>query len=209
LELEYLIITASLLAGAYLIGSIPSGLVMARVISGRDVREHGSGNIGMVNVFRAAGPVAGVATFVLDGLKGLTPILLGMYLGLSDWALILVAAAAILGHNWSIILRGKGGKGIATSVGTIGAFAPPVALLAIGIWVAIVLTSRYASLASLLMLATLPALLTVFDLSWPYILYAAVLFVIAAFQHRENINRLREGSELKVRFGSTAVRHGD
>ena len=200
---------AGLLITAYLLGSIPSGIVMARLISGTDVRKHGSGNIGMVNVFRAAGPVAGVATFVLDGLKGLVPVLLGIGVGLSDWVLIAIAVAAITGHNWSIILRGKGGKGIATSVGTIGAFAPVVALIAIILWVAILITSRYASLASLLMLGALPALLAIAGLDWPYITFAVALFLVAAFQHRDNIQRLREGSELKIRLGSTAVRHGD
>lgn len=182
---------------------------MGRAIAGVDVREHGSGNIGMVNVFRAAGSKAGVATFVLDGLKGFTPVFLATQIGLGDWAVVTVAAATILGHDWSIILRGKGGKGIATSIGTAGALAPPVALLAIGIWIALIITFKYASLASLLMIGSLPVLLGLFGANWVFVGYGVGLLGLAIVQHRENILRLRAGSELKINLGSRRVRHSD
>jgi acyl phosphate:glycerol-3-phosphate acyltransferase len=199
----------ALIIGAYLLGSIPSGLILARTISGTDVREHGSGNTGMVNVFRAAGPVAGVGTFALDGLKGFIPVFIGHQLGLPLWVLILSAAATIIGHNWSVLLGGKGGKGIATSVGVVGAFSPVIGLIAIGIWVALLLVFRYASLASLLMIATLPLMLLLFGFSLVHVIFGAVLLVIALYQHRANILRLREGSELKITLGSTRMRHSD
>lgn len=206
-ELNLLI--AGLVVAAYALGSFPSGLLMSRLIAGVDVRNHGSGNIGMVNVFRAAGSAAGVATFALDGLKGFGPVLLAIQLGIPDWSVVAVAAATILGHDWSILLRGKGGKGIATSVGTAGAMAPPVALVAIGIWIALLVTFRYASLASLLMIAALPGLLALSGLSWIYVSYGLVLLAMAIYQHRENILRLRTGSELKINLGSRRVRHSD
>jgi acyl phosphate:glycerol-3-phosphate acyltransferase len=206
---DLILTCAALLTLAYLLGSIPSGLLMVRLIAGSDVRQHGSGNIGMVNVFRAAGPVAGVATFVMDGLKGFVPVFLATQTELPMWAVLLVAVAAIAGHDWSIILRGRGGKGVATSVGTIGAFAPPVALISILVWVVILLVSRYASVASLLMLAFLPALLALFDYSVAIIAYSVGLLALAIYHHRVNLSRLRTGSELKVRIGPTVVRHGD
>ena len=198
-----------LLLGAYLLGSIPSGLIIVRLLTGKDVRKHGSGNIGMVNVFRTAGNTAGVLTFVTDGLKGFLPVFAATLLGAPVWLTLGTAAAAILGHNWSIILRGKGGKGIATSVGTIGAIAPLIGLGAIGIWLVLLTVTRYASLSSMLMLAMVPPALALAGYDWPYVLYAAGLFALAVIQHRPNIDRLRQGSELEFRLGSAAVRHGE
>jgi acyl phosphate:glycerol-3-phosphate acyltransferase len=198
-----------LVLGAYLLGSIPSGLIIAKVISGTDVRTHGSGNTGMVNVFRAAGPVAGVVTFVLDGFKGFLPVFIGQQFGLPVWALLLIASATIIGHNWSILLRGKGGKGIATSVGVIAAFSPVISLLAVIIWLGLLVTFRYASLASLLMIGSLPVMLTLSGFDWQYVTFGVALLILAIYQHRSNILRLRTGSELKINLGSTRVRHSD
>jgi acyl phosphate:glycerol-3-phosphate acyltransferase len=209
LVLDQILMGTALVLAAYLLGSIPSGLVMARLISGSDVREHGSGNIGMVNVFRAAGPVAGVVTFVLDVLKGFAPVFVAIQFGLPTWEVLLVAVSTIAGHNWSILLGGKGGKGVATSLGTIGAMAPAVALIGIVLWVGVVLVTRYASVASLLMLGTLPALLMLFDYNAAVVLYSVGLLALAIYQHRVNLVRLWTGSELKVRIGTTVVRHGD
>jgi acyl phosphate:glycerol-3-phosphate acyltransferase len=209
LDTQLLFTEIGLILAAYILGSIPSGLIIARVISGTDVRAHGSGNTGMVNVFRAAGPVAGVMTFVTDGLKGFIPVFIGQQLGLPVWPLLFIAAATIIGHNWSVLLRGRGGKGIATSVGVIGAFSPVIALLAILIWVGLLVTFRYASLASLLMIGSLPVMLALSGFDWRYILFAVSLLILAIYQHRQNIFRLRTGSELKINFGSTRVRHSD
>lgn len=195
--------------GAYLLGSVPSGLIIAWLISGTDVRSHGSGNTGMVNVFRAAGPVAGAVTFVIDGLKGFLPVFIGQQLDLPAWALILVASATIIGHNWSIILRGKGGKGIATSVGTIAAFAPVIAVIAIAIWIALLLTFRYASLASMLMIASVPLMLALFEFDLIYVLFGVALLILAIVQHRQNIERLRDGSELKISRRPAHMQHSD
>ncbi len=194
---------------AYILGSVPSGLIIARVVSGTDVRQHGSGNTGMVNVFRAAGPLAGSLTFVMDGLKGFIPVFAAMQADLPIWGVIAVAAATIAGHNWSILLRGKGGKGIATSVGVIGAISPVVGLIAIVIWIGLLVTFKYASLASMLMVASMPVMLAIAGYDVRYVLFGVVLFILAVIQHRENIFRLRHGSELKINLGSTRVRHSD
>jgi acyl phosphate:glycerol-3-phosphate acyltransferase len=198
-----------LLFAAYILGSVPSGLIIARVISGTDVRTHGSGNTGMVNVFRAAGPLAGSLTFAMDGLKGFIPVFAAQQVGLPVWGIIAVAAATIIGHNWSILLRGRGGKGIATSVGVIGAISPVIGLTAIVIWIGLLVTFRYASLASMLMIASMPVMLAFAGYETRYVMFGAALFILAVIQHRENISRLRAGSELKINLGSTRVRHSD
>jgi acyl phosphate:glycerol-3-phosphate acyltransferase len=188
----------ALLAGAYLLGSIPSGLLVARLAAGADIRAQGSGNIGMVNVFRAAGFPAAVSTFFLDGLKGFLPVYLGIQLDAPVWALLLVAACAIAGHNWSLFLRGRGGKGVATSVGAIAALMPVVALIGIGLWVIVALSSRYASLASLMMIATFPVLMPIFGYGWLYWAFGLALVGLAIYRHRHNIVRLWDGAELKI-----------
>lgn len=211
LDTALLLTGAGLILGAYLLGSVPSGLIIGKLVSGIDVREHGSGNTGMVNVFRAAGPLAGGLTFVMDGLKGFFPVFIATLTGVPVWAVLLVAAATIIGHDWSIILRGKGGKGIATSVGVISAFSPIIAAIAIALWIGLILSFRYASLASLVMIGSFPVMLGLagFDLS--YIIFGLALWFMALFQHRENIGRLRTGSELKMSLGSTRtrVRHSE
>ena len=209
LDTQLIITSAGLLLGAYILGSIPSGLIIARVVSGTDVRKHGSGNTGMVNVFRAAGPLAGSLTFVMDGLKGFIPVFSAHLVGLPIWGILAVAAATIAGHNWSILLRGKGGKGIATSVGVIGAISPVIGLIAIVIWVGLLVTFRYASLASMLMVASMPVMLAIAGYDLNYVFFGIALFLLAVIQHRENILRLRAGSELKINLGSTRVQHSD
>ncbi|TVR75694.1 MAG: glycerol-3-phosphate 1-O-acyltransferase [Sphaerobacteraceae bacterium] len=208
LDTALLFIVAGLALGAYLLGSIPSGLIIGKIVSGTDVREHGSGNTGMVNVFRAAGPLAGGLTFVMDGLKGFFPVFIAMLIDVPIWAVFLVAAATIIGHDWSIILRGKGGKGIATSVGVMAAFSPIIAVIAIALWIGLIVSFRYASLASLLMIGSFPVMLLVAGFELSYVLFGIGLWFVAIFQHRENLLRLRDGTEAKLSLGSnrTSVR---
>lgn len=211
MDTALLLTGAGLILGAYLLGSVPSGLIIGKLVSGTDVRDHGSGNTGMVNVFRAAGPVAGGLTFVLDGLKGFFPVFIATLTGIPVWAVMLVAGATIIGHDWSIILRGKGGKGIATSVGVIAAFSPIIATIAIALWIGLLVSFRYASLASLVMIGSFPVMLGLAGFDLTYIVFGVVLWIVAIFQHRENIWRLRAGSELKMNLGSsrTRIRHSD
>ena len=209
MDIHFIATAAGLLLAAYILGSIPSGLIIARVVSGTDVRLHGSGNTGMVNVFRAAGPLAGSITFVMDVLKGFIPVFVAHQAGLSIWGILAVAAATIIGHNWSILLKGKGGKGIATSVGVIAAISPVIGLIAVVIWIGLLVTLKYASLASLLMIASMPVMLAIAGYQIGYVLFGIGLFILAVIQHRENILRLRTGSELKITLGSSRVQHSD
>jgi glycerol-3-phosphate acyltransferase PlsY len=185
--------------GSYLAGSIPAGIVFSRLFRGIDVRQSGSGNIGSANVFRVAGPLPGALTLLFDAAKGFVPVIIAQQFGLPLWAQLLSGGAAIIGHNWSIILRGRGGKGIATSLGVLLAFAPLVTLIAMAVWIVVIVASRYASLASLLMIASVPILLALFHYDSAYWIFGAGLVLLAIYRHRGNIERLLHGTELKIR----------
>ncbi len=192
--------------GSYLAGSIPAGLVFSRLFRGIDVRRNGSGNIGSANVFRVAGPGPAAATLMFDSVKGFIPIFIAQRMGLPLWALLIAGVAAVIGHNWSIFLRGRGGKGIATSLGVLTGIAPIVTLIALAVWIVVILGSRYASLASLLMMGSVPILLAILGYAHPYLIFAGCLVVLAIYRHRANIGRLWSGTELKI--NTSAVGRG-
>jgi glycerol-3-phosphate acyltransferase PlsY len=199
------LIAALLALAAYVLGSIPAGLVISHLFHGIDVRQQGSGNIGTANVLRVAGRRAAVLTLLFDAAKGFLPVFAGRALGLPLWALLLTGAAAVVGHNWSLFLHGRGGKGIATSLGVFAALAPLAVALAVGVYVAVLLLSRYASLASLVMMLALPLWLMLLGFHPAYWLFAAALALLAINRHRANIRRLLSGTELKI---SRSKSHG-
>ena len=198
MSIESWLISLAFWLGAYVLGSIPSGLLLTRLLHGVDVRTHGSGNIGSANVYRTAGVLAGALTLVFDTLKGLLPVLAAGAIDLPLWAVLATGAAAVVGHNWSIFLRGKGGKGIATSLGVLFGIAPVVAGVALLIWVVVVMASRYASLASLLMIGSVPVTLAVLDYHQMYLIFGTLLVALAIYRHRVNIMQLINGTELKI-----------
>jgi len=175
---------AAILVLSYLIGAVPTGLVLVRVLKGEDIRRHGSGNIGTVNVLRVAGPAVAVTVLAVDVLKGLVPILLAMRLALSPWVIVSCGLAAIAGHNWSVFLGFRGGKGIATSFGVLLGLSWKAAALAGTIWVVVVAITRFASLGSLLGVASVPfSLWRLGPVSSTYLtlptLYSVYIFVVA------------------------------
>jgi glycerol-3-phosphate acyltransferase PlsY len=178
---------------------VPSGLVVGFLASGRDVRGHGSGNIGASNVTSMAGWRAGAAVGALDILKGVIPVVISRSAGLNDSGLALVALAAVAGHDFSLFLRFRGGKGVATTFGATLALAPQAGVLAMLIWVAVLLFSGYAALASLGALAMLPLLLALARQPHVYVLMASILFFLGAARHRGNIVRLLQGQEPRIR----------
>lgn len=184
-----------LVALAYLLGSFPSGLVLTRLFAHRDVREIGSGNIGAANTARAAGLPVGIGTALLDILKGLLPVLLARAAGFEGGALALVAVAAVLGHDFSLFLRFKGGKGVATTLGVVLGLAPGPALMGAAIFVVALLVTRYTSVASLSALVALPLLLAWAGEPVPFVLAATVLLVLAVGKHAGNLVRLWRGIE--------------
>jgi glycerol-3-phosphate acyltransferase PlsY len=192
----------ALIALAYLCGSIPTGVWLARR-QGVDPRDIGSGNIGATNVARAAGNAAGVLTLIGDTAKGLLPVLLATQMGLGDGARAAVALSAFAGHIFPCFLRFHGGKGVAVALGVLLGLAPLGMLIALPIFFLTVAISRYVSLGSILTAAVTPLLLA--GLSYPIAttMAAAVMGVAIAYRHRDNIRRMRFGTEARVGGRST------
>lgn len=187
-----------LLAGSYLLGAVPFGYLFGR-LKGIDLRSHGSGNIGTTNAFRVLGRKMGILVFLCDLIKGLIPALLGKVLLGPGWG-VAAGLAAVIGHNWSVFLGFKGGRGVATGAGVVLALMPEVILLAFGIWVAVVLLTGYVSLGSIVASLSVPLVALFFREPWIYFLFAipAPLFIV--FKHLPNIRRLQKGTEPRIRF---------
>jgi glycerol-3-phosphate acyltransferase PlsY len=189
------VIALLLVLFAFILASIPSGLIVGRLFHDIDVRQHGSGNIGAANVAGAAGWKAGLAVGLLDTGKGVIPVLLGRRLGLDASALALVALAAVAGHDFSIFLRFRGGKGVATSFGVTLALSPLAAALTMVTWVITWVVWGYASLASLVALMLLPLYFAADGNSLAYVMLGSILFGLSAARHWQNIVRLANGDE--------------
>ena len=180
---------------AYLIGSIPFGVVIARVMGLGDLRQIGSGNIGATNVMRTGNKLAGVLTFLLDAAKGAIAALIAWAL-LGEDAAQTAALAAFLGHLYPVFLGLKGGKGVATFVGTALALAWPVGLVICAIWAVTFKLSRISSLSALIAAGLAPVLALVLgygSMVGLFVILAAMIF----WKHAENIHRLRLGTEAR------------
>jgi glycerol-3-phosphate acyltransferase PlsY len=184
--------------GAYLLGSIPTGLLLARA-AGVDIRTTGSGNIGATNVYRTLGRSVGILTLVGDCLKGLIPVLMVRYLGLGDIMIAAVGTAAFLGHVYTVFLGFKGGKGVATALGVFLGVSPASVGIAVVIFIAVVAAFRYISVGSITAAAAMPFIITALDRRPPVIAMTAVIALLVIWKHRENIVRLREGTESKFK----------
>jgi len=186
------------LAG-YLIGSIPSGLILTRLAGGGDIRDVGSGNIGATNVLRTGRKGLAAATLIGDMFKGTAAVLLLNWFdesAASDLGLV-AGFGAVLGHVFPVWLKFKGGKGIATYIGVLIAVSWPGALGFAAIWIAVAALTRYSSLSGLVASALTPALLWFFAGGKPALLFA-ILSVLIWFMHRANIARLMAGTEPKI-----------
>jgi glycerol-3-phosphate acyltransferase PlsY len=183
---------------AYLIGSIPFGLILSKLFGKTDIRKSGSGNIGATNVYRVMGKTLGALTLVLDILKGaLFVILAEGFTHSKIWA-GLAGLAAFLGHLYPVYLKFKGGKGVATAMGIFLFFAPYALFVDIAVFLLVVYQTRYVSLGSIISAAILPFLLLVFGYSKVYATLAVIMGGLIVLRHRENIQRLRQGRENKI-----------
>lgn len=191
----FLIILA--IIAAYLLGSIPFSLLVARLMAGVDIRSEGSGNVGATNVLRTLGTKGALLALLGDMLKGVTAVLLGLLIGGEGLAAV-CGVLAIIGHCFPVFLGFKGGKGVATSAGIILFLMPRIVIILLIIFLIIVFLSRYVSLASITIATLFPILAIFFSYSNAYILMSLIMAIIVVFQHRENIKRLREGNENKV-----------
>jgi acyl phosphate:glycerol-3-phosphate acyltransferase len=183
---------------SYLLGAVPFGLVMCRLIKGVDLREVGSGNIGSTNAMRILGPPLGAVAFLLDFGKGFAP---AAWIASDDpRSMVLCGAAAVIGHVWPVYLRFKGGKAVATGCGAIVAIDPLIFVGAGLAWLAILLLSGYVSLASIAMGLAFPALAFLRDQPTSVILGTGALTLLILIRHRSNIARLLAGEETRTRL---------
>lgn len=209
-------ILAALILASYLLGAVPFGLLIARA-RGMDIRRVGSGNIGATNVLRSVGRPWGILTFVLDALKGFVPALLFPMIGNAAGAgfqslevpSLACGIAAILGHNFPVYLKFKGGKGVATSAGALLGLAPAAAGVGVAVWALFFFTLRYVSLASIAAAAVIPVagwlLYAKGGLTLPVAL--TVLGLLVILRHRANIQRLLAGTESRFSRKRTTDLH--
>ena len=187
--------------GAYLLGAIPTGLVLARLFSATDIRTGGSGNIGATNVTRLLGRKFGVLTLLGDMLKGFLPVYIGSLFfpdpsGGTDYMMLSIfGLAAFLGHLFPVYLTFKGGKGVATGFGVFAYLAPAPLVLVLVLFVIIVAVSRYVSLGSLSAAIVLPLLLMLYSYPLPVVAIGIVMGLLVFLRHKNNIQRLLQGTE--------------
>ncbi len=191
-------------AAAYLIGSFPTSFIMGK-FKGIDVRKEGSGNVGATNVLRTVGKLPALITLVIDILKGavaVTCVAAFFYKETSSAGYELYRAllglAVVAGHNWTIFLRFKGGKGVATSCGVLGVLMPKVMMIAILIFLITVAVTKYVSLASLHLAVTAPIIAALSGEPLEYTLLAVTICLIISYRHKDNIKRLLAGTEKRI-----------
>jgi len=198
---EFAAFVAALLL-AYLMGSIPFGVVIGKLFYHVDVREHGSGNVGTTNVFRVLGKKAGAAVLVCDMLKGFIPAFIAAYFlrETDPWLVIVIAAAPVVGHMYSVFLKGSGGKGVATGAGVVLALVPLAFGIIAVVWVLLILVTRYVSLASLVATLLVPVFVFALGDPLPYLIASLLVTVGIFWAHRGNIRRLLNGTENRVKL---------
>ncbi|MCM8801561.1 MAG: glycerol-3-phosphate 1-O-acyltransferase PlsY [Candidatus Omnitrophica bacterium] len=195
---------------SYLLGSIPTAYIFGRCLKGIDIRRFGSGNVGATNAFRVLGKVPGIIILLLDILKGFVSVFFlgNLFKSKIDVSyeiiLIILGLACISGHNWMIFLRFKGGKGVATSLGVLLAFATMIPslrmvfFLVICSWLAIFLIFRIVSLASVLTGLSLPLYMIIFKQSLSLILTGVIIAIFILLRHRSNLKRILQGKEPRL-----------
>lgn len=182
---------------AYLIGGIPFGLIFSRM-KGVDLRQVGSGNIGATNALRGAGKGVAILTLLGDILKGTAAVALGRALEAGPEIEGILGILAVLGHNFPALLRFRGGKGVATSLGVILIYAPKAGILTVFIWLIVALVTRYSSLGALVSFGALPFVMWFIGYDGVRVAVAAFLAALIAARHHGNIRRLLAGTERKI-----------
>ena len=192
--------TVVVVVGAYLLGAIPFGVLISRAVN-KDITKSGSGNPGAANAFRTMGAKVGGLVLLADLLKGTIACLLAHVALVPGFAVPVMKAVlgllAVLGHNYSIFRGFKGGKGIATTFGVVLALHPKVALLAALVWLAFIALSKYPSVGSLAAVTSMPLLMALEGGDLSAIVFCALAAGLAFFRHKDNLERLRQGRELR------------
>ena len=196
--------TVLLVVAGYLLGSMPWGYWLVRLVKHDDIRRHGSGNVGGTNVWRVYGWKLGLPVVVLDTAKGFVPALVATLL-VSHLAGVLAGGAAMLGHWRPLFLKWqRGGKMVATCGGAFLGVAPVVGGIGAVVWIVVFVVLRYASVASMLAALSLPVAAVLIGEPWPVIAFGAAAGIAVVILHRANIARLRSGTESRFRFRRTA-----
>ncbi|MNW39985.1 putative glycerol-3-phosphate acyltransferase [compost metagenome] len=183
----------------YLLGSVSFSVVLAKALKGIDIRQHGSGNAGATNTLRVLGKGPAILVLVLDVLKGIAAVWIGRWLGGdSEWVAALCGLAAIIGHNWPIYFRFRGGKGIATTIGVMATLIFFPALFAGIIAILSIVFTRYVSLGSLIFVLLTPIFFVFTNDIGPYFWASLIICAFAFWRHRTNIVKLAQGKENKL-----------
>jgi glycerol-3-phosphate acyltransferase PlsY len=186
-----------LIIGGYLTGSVPTGVILGKLFTTKDIRQEGSGNIGATNVYRVLGARLGLLTLVGDVLKGVIPVLLArIWLG-GDLLIAAVALFTFLGHLYPLFLKFRGGKGVATALGVFIVIAPLAATSAAVIFIVVAVIGRYVSLSSLVASGLMPFFLAFTGYSSVYVGLGLIVGCLIFYRHKDNIKRLQEGVEKK------------
>lgn len=186
----------------YLLGSVSFSVLLARLLRGIDIRQHGSGNAGATNTLRVLGTGPAILVLSLDVLKGIAAVWIGIWLGGdNEWLPGLCGLAAITGHNWPVYFRFRGGKGIATAIGVLATLCFLPALYAGIIAILSIVFTRYVSLGSLIFVLLTPVFLVLMSYPWPVFWISIVIFVFAWWRHRSNIVKIVQGRENKLGSG--------
>jgi len=193
-----MILNSLLVVFAYLLGSIPTGLVLSRALTGKDPRQQGSRNIGATNVMRTAGKALGIITLLGDVLKGIIPVVIALWLVKDDYWIAGTGLAAFLGHCFPVYLRFKGGKGVATALGIFLPLAPLAVVFDIFFFAGVVATTRMVSVGSLLGAAAMPVLIWLLGYPLPSVILGICVAVLIIYRHKENIKRLLAGGENRL-----------
>lgn len=186
---------------AYLVGSIPNAIIIGKAWKGIDVREHGSGNIGATNVFRVLGAGPGLVVLILDALKGSLGAYFGIVLIGEGWGPVIGGIMAMVGHNWPVWLKFKGGRGVASGLGVIATLVPQITLIVLGVFMLVVYITRYVSLGSIVSAALVPLLMILFKEPTPYFVFGCIAALFVIIRHWANMRRLWNGTELKISWG--------
>lgn len=182
---------------SFILGSVPFGIIMGKV-KGVDLKRVGSGNIGATNVLRSIGALPAVLTLLGDILKGTLAVATGRYFGVGTLYEGLIGVSAILGHNFSLFLGFRGGKGVATSLGVLVLYTPKVAFITLIIWLVTVFFTKYSSMGAIVSFTLLPANIVLFDYDKTKLFITILIALFILIRHKDNIKRLIHGSEKKI-----------
>jgi len=199
MELTFIMKMTLIIGFSYFLGSIPFGYLVSKYLKKVDIREYGSGNIGASNIFRVLGFRYALLVMIGDCLKGFLAVYFAKLFTTASTELYLIAGLfAIIGHNWSIFLKFQGGKGIATTYGIILCLYPYIAIISALIWIILVVSSKFASLGSLVSVLSMLLMSFIFQTSAEFKYFVLVINILALLRHRSNIIRLIKHKENKI-----------